>query len=172
MSETSPVRRHFLVLGIAVLGLILGIVLVVTGRDDHTSTPATTVTYPSGPLLDDLGVVTNLTAAKALVGSLDPSTLRPSKPSPTSSTRSATTSSLVGGVDLTSAGLKRCSGAIAQQNVDRSLGKSSAAARLVVGAKPTFVVSYALPASGSLPAGTRMLIVDARTCRVLGAVQH
>ncbi len=169
-----PVRRHLVVLGIGVAALILGIVLVVTGRSSSSDPPDTVVAdttvasdAATGPLLPDLGTVGDDHAARALVGDLDPAELGAggvpagADPAPT-----------VPGVDLTMAGVQRCGQAITQQNADRSLGDPLDAARLVVGDTPTLVVSYAMPASGDLPAADRVLVVDARTCRILTAVEH
>lgn len=167
----APVRRHLIVLGLALVGLVVGIVLVLTGRSDQgTGTPpATTTATVAAPLLEDLGSVSSRAAAIALLERLDPTNLVAGAPTTrrtTSSVRSAP------GVELTEAGLQRCQGAIAQQTTDRSLGKRIASGRLQVGRSAAFVVSYELPASGSSAAARRIVLVDARTCRVLGAVQH
>ncbi len=166
----SRSRRHLMVLVVAVVGFVVGITLVVTGRESNERPPSTTAAVARGPLLPSLGSATDQSAAKTLVETLDPKTLglvdgHPSGPS-------TSPPAVPEGVDLTTSGLQRCQGAVAQQNRDRSLGTRLAAARLRIGDRPSFVVSFALPASGSAPAGTRVFIVDARTCRVLGAVDH
>lgn len=166
-----PVRRHLMVLGVGVLGLIIGIVLVLTGRSDSpdTADPDPVSSAAPGPLLTDLGVVDDEDAARVLIGGLDPTSLEPGGEDPTTTGESTTT---VDGVDLSEAGVQRCQQAVVQQNTDRSLGDRLAAARLVVEDTPALVVSYELPASGSDPAGERVVVVDARTCRVLTAVEH
>jgi len=168
----SATRRHLIVLAIALVGFVVGVTLVVTGRasTERPSSTTSVATAPRGPLLPDLGAVADQRAATALVAELDPRTLRPEGGASTGSSTSP--SSVPDGLDLTSNGLQRCQGAIAQQNPDRSLGERLAAARLTVDDKATFVVSYGLPASGKAAAGTRVVIVDARTCRVVGAVDH
>ncbi len=165
----SRLRRHVIVLVIAILGLGVGIALVVAGR--HTSTTSTTPepTTRREPLLRSLGAVPNRAAALALVRGLDPRTLTVTS---SVTTTGPGTSVDERGVEATEAGVQRCQQAVAQQNTDRSLGDRLAAARLQVGDKTTFVLSYALPASGSDPAGIRVVLTDAQTCRVLGAVQH
>jgi hypothetical protein len=165
-------RRHLTVLGIAVVGIVIGTTLVVTGRNSPERATATTVVTVRGPLLPDLGEVPDQTAAKALLGHLDPHTLAPTATTADGPSTTGSTGTTARGPDLSEAGLQRCQQAIAQQSTDRSLGSRLAAGRLQVGRQPTFVVSYDLPASGSDPAGARLVLVDARTCRVLGAVDH
>lgn len=167
-------RRHLLVLGIAVLGIVIGATLVVTGRTSPNQATSTTTSVVRGPLLPSLGAVADQAAAKSLMGDLDPATLAPTDPADSArpTTTGSTGTTVVEGVDLTEAGLQRCQQAISQQSTDRSLGARLAASRLLVGRKPTFVVSYELPASGSDPAGGRLVLVDARTCRVLAAIDH
>lgn len=165
-----PYRRHFLVLGVAIIGLVVGIVLVQSGRHSspHVS-PATTVVPPTtlrkGPLLVSLGAVSDLPAAQALLRSLDPETLDPKTPV------TPDTAPIPSDVDLTESGIGRCSNAIDRQTTDRTLGTTLARRRLRIGTTQAFVISYAVPASGSLPKGVRVLIVDARSCRILAAVQ-
>ncbi len=173
-SGLSPrTRRHLLVLGVAVVGIVVGVVLVLTGRDQaeqaSPTDPVVTTTAVDRPLLPSLGSVADEDAAMVLLEGLDPETLAAPEGEAPSSTAPSTTA---GGVDLSEAGLQRCQQAVAQQNTDRSLGEQRAAGRLQVGHTPSFVVTYALPASGTSPAGLRVVLVDARTCRVLGAVEH
>lgn len=169
----APTRRHLAVLALAVVGLIVGITLVITGRDrpqsPKSSAPVSTV---ASPLLPDLGAVADDTAAHKLLEQLDPATLRRVGAAPQSSGSAPVPAPPSGGVSLTEAGLQRCQVAVVQQNTDRSLGSRLAGSRLMMGTTPAFVVSFAVPASGSSPRGTRILLVDARTCRVLGAVDH
>jgi hypothetical protein len=169
-SGRSRSRRHLVVLAIALVGFVVGITLVVTGRESNEQPSSTTTAVAHGPLLPSLGSTTDESGAKKLVETLDPQTLGLVDGHPTGSSTSAP--AVPAGLDLTMSGLQRCQGAVAQQNRDRSLGTRLAAARLRIGSRPSFVVSYALPASGSAPAATRVFIVDARTCRVLGAVDH
>lgn len=165
-----PIRHQLIVLGICIVGLIVGIVLLVTGRS--SSDAPRTAPEPSavshGPLLPDLGVVADEEAARTLIGDLDPAELRLGDAATATSPPDTTASA----ADLSAAGLQRCQGAIAQQTSDRSLGDQLAAARLVVGSTPAFVVSYTLPASGERPAGQRVVVADAMTCRILAAVDH
>lgn len=166
----SPqVRRHLVVLGLAVVGLVVGIILVVTGRSDEGTPPSTTTATLAAPLLQDLGSVTDRAAALALLERLDPTDLTAGAPT---TRETATSVGSAPGVELTEAGLQRCQGAIVQQTTDRSLGARIASGRLQIGRTAAFVVSFELPASGSSPAARRIVLVDARTCRVLGAVQH
>lgn len=167
--STPPIRRHLVVLALAVVAIVVGSVLVVTGRDDGRGTSEATATTVRGPLLRSLGSWPDEAAAERFVASIDATTLRPTG---TASTVAPATDGADASVDLSAAGLQRCGQAITQQNTDRSLGVQLASARLVVGDTPAFVVSYALPASGDDTAATRIMLVDARTCRVLGAVQH
>lgn len=168
----SPHRRHLVVLAIAVVGLIVGVTLVVTGRRSPSVTVSSTTppTVAPEPLLPSLGATTDESAAKALIATLDPATLGLDAPGADGSTTTAPTGPR--GVQLTATGLQRCQQAITQQNTDRSLGSRLAAGWLRFGGDVGFVVSYALPASGTSPAGERIVLVDARTCRVLGAVDH
>lgn len=166
-------RRHLIVLGIAVVGIAIGATLVVTGRNSPDQSTATTVATARSPLLRSLGEVADQQAAKALLAGLDPETLEPGAPSgPGDPSTTGSTGTVGNRNDLTEAGLQRCQQAIAQQSTDRSLGSRLAAGRLQVGRKSAFVVSYALPASGSSPAGGRLVLVDAQNCRVLGAVDR
>ena len=171
-----PVKRHLLALALGVLALIVGIVLVVTGRESSTPTrspsiSATPTVVRTGPLLRSLGSVADRKAALVLLRTLDPDTLDPpgGGSTPASSTSVPADSSAV---NATAAGVQRCTQAIDQQTRDRALGRRTAEARLQVGESTAFVLSYQLPASGSSPAGTRLVLVDARTCRILGAVDH
>ena len=187
LAETSrsQTRRHLLVLLVAVVGLAIGGGLVISGRSpsDTRSTDRTTTSTNSGEaLLPSLGVVPDLAAAKVLLNRLDPRTLRPDKNVTTTSGPSSTTPTSASATSAAGspptpgeaplAGLRRCQRPITQQTTDRSLGDQLAAARLQVGVATDLVVSYALPASGSDPAGSRVLLVSARSCRVLAAVQH
>ncbi|MBS1848712.1 MAG: hypothetical protein JST73_10585 [Actinobacteria bacterium] len=175
VAPDPTVRRHLVVLAIAVIGIVVGSVLVVTGRTRPVPTTATTTaTTLASPRLPDLGSVADRDAAKRLVETLDPVTLRVRAGAPTTSSPAPSpTVSVPTGDEMyrTIAGLERCQGAIVQQNTDRSLGERHAQASLVVGGTPTIVASYALPASASSPSATRVLIVDARTCRILAAIQ-
>ncbi len=171
-----PFKRHLMVLALGVLALIVGIVLVVTGRDPSTptrspSTGAVPTVVRTGPLLRSLGSVADRKAALDLLRTLDPNTLDPPGGGSTvaSSTSVPADSSAV---DATAAGVQRCAQAVDQQTRDRALGRRAAEARLTIGPSTAFVLSYQLPASGSSPAGTRLVLVDARTCRILGAVDH
>ncbi|HET8931759.1 MAG TPA: hypothetical protein VFN21_13945 [Acidimicrobiales bacterium] len=164
-------RRHLIVLGIAVAGIVIGATLVITGRTSPEQATSTTTATTQAALLPNLGAVADQAAAKTLMGDLDPKTLGPADPAdPALPTTTGSSASPPNGVDLSEAGLQRCQQAIAQQSTDRSLGTRSAASRLLVDRKPTFVVSYELPASGSDRAGDRLVLVDARTCRVLAAI--
>lgn len=182
-------RRHLVVLVLAVVGIAIGGALVIGGRPSSTGTPskrATHGTSATGTLLPSLGVVPDLAAAKALLNRLDPRSLRPdpnatttSRPGSTAPSSSSTSSGVdpsaapAGpGPEATQAGIRRCQQPIEQQTTDRSLGSRLAAARLQVGVATDLVVSYSLPASGNDPAATRVLLVGARSCRVLAAVQH
>lgn len=167
-------RRHLIVLGIAVVGIAIGATLVVTGRNSPEQSTPTTVATARSPLLRSLGGVADEKAAKALLADLDPKTLEPGAPSKPVDPSTTGSTEPVGNdrKNLTEAGLQRCQQAIAQQSTDRSLGSRLAAGRLQVGEKWAFVVSYALPASGSSPAGGRLVLVDAQNCRVLGAVDR
>lgn len=170
-----PIRRHLIVLGIGVVGLVVGIVLVLTGRsssEPSRSHPDSGSVASAGPLLPDLGSVADDDAARTLVGGLDPNTLEPDGAPASTATATSGGSLPASDVDLTETGVQRCQQAIAQQNPDRSLGRRLAAARLVVDHTPTLVVSYELPASGADPAGLRVVVADARTCRILTAVEH
>lgn len=182
----SRASRHLLVLLIACIGLLVGGVLVVSGRSSSDTRPSSTTvpTTEPGALLPSLGVVPDLETAKALLTRLDPKTLRPA-PTPSSSAASptsidspanppttSTSPSANPGAEATEAGVRRCEVAIQQQTTDRSLGDRLAAARLQVATTTDLVVSYSLPASGKSPAASRVLLVDARSCRVLAAVQH
>lgn len=168
---TPPIRRHLVVLAVAVIGIVVGSILVLSGRhSDETTTSTAPATTTTARPLENLGSVADEAAATRLIGTLDPTTLEP-RPSASTTTGDDTTVSVPQGVDVSQAGFQRCGGAIAQQNVDRSLGTSSARKWLLVGDTAAFVVSYRMPASGSLPATTRVLLVDARTCRVMGAVE-
>lgn len=164
-----PIRRHLIVFGILVIFFVIGVFLVIDGRSDQTTTspPPTVTTVPAASLVTDLGVVADEDAARSLVAGLDPSNLEPGGEPPT--TPGVT---VPPGVNLSESGLQRCQTAIVQQNTDRSLGDRLAVARLMVGGTPTFVVSYELPPSGVDPAGERVVVVDARTCRILTAVEH
>lgn len=176
--------RHLLVLLIAGIGLLVGGALVLTGRSTPHARPAATTVPPTtrvDSLLPSLGVVPDLPAAKALLKRLDPRSLRPGPastsslgPDRTTSTTSGSSTTLTEAPDVqaTQAGIRRCLMPIRQQTTDRSLGAQIAAARLQVGVTTGLVVAYALPASGENPAAIRVVLVDARSCRILAAIQH
>lgn len=170
-------RGRLAILAALVVAALVGVVLVVGDRTPSTTATTSTTTVPASAsaALLDLGTVPDEQAARQLLSTLDPSTLRPrttsSSSTPTSS-RSPSSTTLPAGDDLplTEQRVRKCASAIGPQNVDRSLGAGLAAARVRVGRLERLVVSYALPASGSDPATRRILLVDATSCRVLLAV--
>ena len=188
MSGDRPsTRRHLLVLGVLIVALISGTTLVLTGRNQSSTAPATTV---ASPLLRSLGTVASTESARALVAKLDPVTLAgaasvapttssdPSGPGstmPAASTVAAPTSTVGGAKSRpapTEASATRCSMPLQQQTTDRALGSRLVAASLDVAGQWALVVSYRLPASGKQPVGTRIIVADALSCRVLLAISE
>lgn len=148
--------RHIAMLVIAIVGLAVGSFLVTSGRSVprvNTSSSSTTLVQQT---LASLGQVATITQAKKLVRRLNLATL----PVPDGLES-----------NVTEANVKRCDGAIQQQATDRTLGQRGVARQLRVGRVDALVVSYAMPASGKNPKGTRVVIADSKTCRVLAAIQ-
>ena len=161
MSENRPsTGRHLLVLGVLIVALIGGGILVVTGRNRPSTAPATTM---ASPLLRSLGTVASADSARTLVAKLNPVTLA-AKVSP------STADSAHARPAPTEASVARCTTPLQQQTTDRTLGGRLAAASLDVAGQWALVVSYRLPASGKKPAGTRMIVADALSCRALLAI--
>ena len=181
MSGDRPsTRRHLLVLGVLIVALISGAILVLTGRNPSSTAPATTM---ASPLLRSLGAVASTDSARALVAKLDPATLASgvsasattsSDPSGSGSTMPAASTSTTRRTKArpapTEASASRCTTPLQQQTTDRSLGSRLAAASLDVANQWALVVSYRLPASGKEPVGTRIIVADALSCRVLLAI--
>ncbi len=148
--------RHIGMLVIALVGLVVGAYLVLHGRSvSRVNNPSSSTTLVEQSLAS-LGQVATITEAKQLVRRLNLVTLPATD-----------------GLDsnVTEANVKRCDGAIQQQATDRTLGQRGVARQLRVGRIDALVVSYAMPASGKSPKGTRAVIADSKTCRVLAAVE-
>lgn len=168
-ARASTRQQIFVLIGLT-LAAAIGIVLVVTGRTPAEKAPPVTV---ASAKLRSLGAVPNVDVARKTVSTLDPTTLRSpvstsSTVPPTSSAGAGTTRSGIG--QPTEADRDRCAITTQQQSNDRTLGKGLASAAMEINSSWALVLSFAMPPSGSDPAGSRIIVSDAASCRVLFAV--
>ena len=166
----ASTRQQIFVLIALSLAAAVGIVLVVTGRTPAEKPPSVTVTSPK---LRSIGAVRDVEVARKTVAALDPTTLRAPDSTnatvpPTSTTIAATAKSRPG--QPTEADRDRCVRTTQQQSSDRTLGKGLASAAMEISSSWALVLSFAMPASGNDPAGNRIIVSDAASCRVLFAI--
>ena len=167
-SSRPSTRRHLMVLGVLLLAFVAGVTLVVTGRSTPKAAPPAT-SAPSPPLTW-LGSFPSSEAATHALGTLDPITLGPHAPSvaPGTSTTDTTKpgTESASGPRPTRAEAKRCAISVQMQSADRNLGDLHASIGLAVGRTMLLAQSFALPASGKDTGGTRVMVSDARSCKV------